>query len=64
MEREAREGQERFEQFQDEAQSQAHALEAQLNESHASAAEQLAKVMHNQLPSITKELFWTMRIKM
>ena len=54
MEREAREERERFEQCQEEAQSQAHALEAQLNESHASAAEQLAKVLHHWMPYITK----------
>ena len=54
MEREAAEEQERFEQFQEEAQSQAHALEAQLSESHASTAEQLAKVVHHRMPSTTK----------
>ena len=54
MEREAREERERFEHFQEEAQSQAHALEAQLNESHASAAEQLAKVLRHLVPSLTR----------
>ena len=54
MERDIAEERERFEQFQEEAQSQAHALETQLNESHASAAAQLARVLHKkmQLPNI------------
>ena len=54
MEREGAEERERCEQLQEEAQSQAHALEAQLNESHATAAEQLAKVLRHQMPCITK----------
>ena len=57
MERDVAEERERFAQFQEEAQSQAHALETQLNESHASAAAQLARVLHNQmrLPSNCSE---------
>ena len=51
MERDITEERERFEQFQEEAQSQAHGLETQLNESHASAAEQLARVLHNPMRS-------------
>lgn len=45
MEREAAAERERLEQSLEETQSQAHALEAQLNESHVSAAEQLARVL-------------------
>ena len=52
MEREAAAERERFEQSQEEAQSQAHALEEQLNESYASAAEQLARVLLTPLNTL------------